>query len=73
MCPPPAPAAGPAASYTGYMPTPAGAPPPAPAAPPPPVVAGPIMTPAAGANTYDQYIAAGWTHAQLVTAGFVVA
>ena len=31
------------------------------------------MTPAANGVTYQQYIAAGWQHAQLVAAGMVVA
>lgn len=30
-----------------------------------------VMLPAAGANTYESFIAAGWTHAQLVQNGFI--
>lgn len=59
--------------YTGYMP---GAPPPAPAAPaaaPPPPPAAPVRTmlPAAGGQTYEAMIAAGWTDAQLVQHGMM--
>jgi hypothetical protein len=39
---------------------------------PPPAAPVHQMTPAAGALTYEQYIAAGWTHEQLVSNGFVV-
>lgn len=76
--PPPAAAPAPAAAppsppaepYAGYM-----APPPAPAAPaaapPPAPPAGPVMT-ATATTTYDAYIAAGWTEAQLVASGFML-
>lgn len=63
VAPAPAPAA-PAAPYSGYM-----APPPAPAAPAAP--AGPVMLPAANGVTHEAYIAAGWTDAQLITAGMM--
>jgi hypothetical protein len=53
-------------------------PPPAAVAPPPPVTphtailtAGPQMLPAAGATTYQQYIAAGWTDQALIGAGYM--
>lgn len=49
-------------------------PPPAPTAvAPPPPPAGKRMLPAAGATTYEQYIAGGWTDAQLVQNGFMAA
>lgn len=47
--------------------------PPPPATTPPPPPAGPVMLPAAGATTYDQYIAAGWTDAQLIASGYMQA
>lgn len=47
-------------------------PPPPGAITPPPPAAGPVMTPKAGANTYQMMIAAGWTHDQLVQQGYVV-
>lgn len=37
--------------------------------PPPPVQ--PTMTPAAGGFTYDQYVRAGWTDAQMIAAGLI--
>jgi hypothetical protein len=46
------------------------APPPAPAAPAPTAK---TMLPAAGATTYEQYAANGWTDAQLVQNGFMAA
>ncbi len=52
-------------------------PPPGTTAPPPPGAAaaappaGPVMLPAAGATTYDQYVVAGWTDAQLIASGFM--
>lgn len=65
---PPAPGA--AAAFAG--PGGAAAPPPpgTPAAAPP---AGPVMLPAAGATTYDQYRAAGWTDEQLIANGYMAA
>lgn len=42
--------------------------PPAPVAP-----AGPVMTDAANGLSYDQYITAGWTHEQMVSAGMIQA
>lgn len=59
-------------SYTGYMdPTP---PPPAADAPPPPPAskAGPTMTAKAGATTYEQFTAKGWTLKALVENGYVL-
>lgn len=69
---PPAPAPG----YGAYAAPPAAPaaplPPPVPAAPPaPPPSPARHMTPAAGATTYEQYIAAGWSDAQLIQAGFM--
>ena len=55
----------------GFVPA-AGAVPPPPAAAPAPPAAGPVMTAAAGATTYAQYIAAGWTDAQLRANGLMV-
>lgn len=83
LAPPPAPASAvpPAAPYGGYAappPAPAApaAPPPAPVAPPapPPAPVNPQrqMTAAAGATTYEAYIAAGWTDIQLIQSGFMV-
>lgn len=46
-------------------------PPPVPAAPPAPPAR--VMLPAAGATTYDQFIAAGWTDALLVQHGMMAA
>ena len=64
----------PPASPSSVVPNPAFlAVPPPPAAPVPPAPTGPVMTPAANGVTYQQYIAAGWQHAQLVAAGMVVA
>lgn len=66
----------------GHMAAPVAAPaplPPAGSAPPPPPSApaapvGKVMVPAvAGATTYDQYIAAGWTDAALVQNGYMLA
>ncbi len=76
-----------APGYTGYMGAPgaplpgapaAGSPGlPAPAGVPsaPPATPSPTraMTPLAGGMTYDQYIAAGWTDAQLIQHGFMTA
>ena len=50
-------------------------PPPVPgAAPPPPAPAAPVktMTAAAGGNTYEAYVGAGWTDQQLVDQGLMV-
>lgn len=68
------PAGAPAPGGGAAPPPPGGAAPPPPAAataPPPP--AGPVMLPAAGATTYEQYRAAGWTDDQLVASGFMTA
>jgi hypothetical protein len=67
--PPPATAAAPPA-YTGFV----AAPPAAPMAPPP-APAAPVrqMTAAANGTTYEAYIAAGWTDAQLVQHGLMLA
>lgn len=45
--------------HTGFM------------APPPAPPAGPVMLPAANGVTYEAYIAAGWTHEQMVAAGYI--
>lgn len=71
--PPAAPTA--VAPSTGFIAPPApGAapPPPAAAAAPPPPAAGPQMTAAANGLSYAQYIAAGWTDAQLRAKGMMV-
>lgn len=47
--------------------------PPPPAPPAPPAPTGPVMTAAANGASYAQYVAAGWSHAQMVAAGLVVA
>jgi hypothetical protein len=60
----------PAASIPSHMPLPATATPPAP--PAPPVPAGPSMTPKAGAFTYEQFIAGGWTDDKLRESGYMV-
>jgi hypothetical protein len=66
--PPPPPA------VVAVAPNPAYAPP-AGAAPPPPPAAAParVMLPAANGTTYEQFIAAGWTDAQLVQHGKMAA
>jgi hypothetical protein len=64
QAPTPGPTPGPSAPAPGF----AGGPPAAPAAP-----AGPVMTPAANGVTYAAYIAAGWTDAQLIEHGLLVA
>jgi len=72
-------APGPAVGGVGGAP-PAGPP----VGPPPPVAsivpapdflnppAGPIMTPKAAGCTYEQFIAKGWTDAQLIQQGYMV-
>lgn len=46
---------------------------PAPPAPPAPMAApGPAMTPKAAGQTHDQFIAAGWTDAQLIAQGYMI-
>ena len=78
--PPPPPAAsapGNVEPYSGYMDTGNAST----AAPPPPPASAPdatashtnVMLPAAGGKSYQDFIGAGWTHAQLVTAGYVAA
>lgn len=67
--PPVAPAA-PAPPYAGYMAAPPAAPA-APAPPAPPVVPVRQMLPAAGANTYEAMIAAGWTDETLRAHGMM--
>jgi hypothetical protein len=77
-----------AAAPPPALPPPPSAPPPAPAAPPPaPMVPPPPpastpppppapvrqMLPAAGATAYEAYLAAGWTDAQLIAAGYMAA
>jgi hypothetical protein len=57
----------PAAPQVAVAPNPAFAPPP-PAAPPAPAPAR-QMLPAAGGTTYEQFIAAGWTEAQMIQHG----
>lgn len=47
--------------------------PPPPALPVAPAPTGPVMTPAANGVSYAQYVGAGWSHAQMVAAGLVVA
>lgn len=57
----------------GAVPAPGGAPPPpATAAVPPPPASGPQMTAAANGVTYAQFIAGGWTDAQLRAKGYMV-
>lgn len=64
--PPVAPAAPAAPPHAGYMAAGAPPPPPAPAAP-----AGPVMT-ATATSTYEGYIGAGWTEAQIIAGGFML-
>jgi hypothetical protein len=64
----PPPQAVPNPAFLGVPPV---SPPPAPPAPPAPT--GPVMTAAANGATYQQYVQAGWSHAQMVAAGLVVA
>lgn len=70
--PPPAPSAPPPAP-SAPPPAPATPPPPPAASTPPPPPAAPVrqMLPAAGATTYEAYLAAGWTDAQLIAAGYM--
>lgn len=67
--PPPPPAA--PAPHVAVAPNPAFAPPPPPAAPPPAPAR--QMLPAAGGTTYQQFIDAGWTDAQLIQNGKMAA
>lgn len=76
--PPAAPGAPPMPPQAPQPPAPPAAPPappPAPPAPPPAPPAPPARTmlPAAGATTYEAFIAAGWTDAQLIQAGMMAA
>jgi len=67
--PPPAPSAPPPAPAAPPPAPAAPPPPPAPAAPPPPPAR--IMLPAANGQTYEAFLAAGWTDADLVSQGMM--
>lgn len=68
---PPASPSSPLVPNPAFLGVPPVSPPPAPPAPPAPT--GPVMTAAANGASYAAYTAAGWSHAQMVAAGLVVA
>lgn len=83
MAPPVAPAAAPAPVAVqpnpGFLAVPGGAPAPAtpapgttPPAPPAPAAPARVMTAAANGATYEQYVAAGWSDAQMIASGVMV-
>lgn len=69
--PPPSTAVQPSQTFLAPPPPAASAPPPPPP-PPPAAVAGPVMTAKAAGATFQQFLASGWTEANLRSNGYIV-